>query len=123
MSDPARVVAVIDDSPTVRETVAFILEAEGYEVYKAANGEEGIELVKSVRPGVVFLDGMMPGMDGFEVCRRLREELGAYQPVLVMLTAMGQTVDRERAIEAGVDYFLTKPFDHEEALDILESAF
>ncbi|HHQ48149.1 MAG TPA: response regulator [Acidobacteria bacterium] len=123
MSDPELRVVVIDDSPTVRETVAFILEAEGYEVYKAANGEEGIELVKSVRPGVIFLDGMMPGMDGFEVCRRLREELGAYQPVIVMLTAMGQTVDRERAIEAGVDYFLTKPFDHEEALDILESAF
>ncbi len=122
MSEP-RVVVVIDDSPTVRETVAFILEDQGYEVLKAANGEEGIELVGSARPGVVFLDAMMPGMDGFEVCRRLREELGSFQPVIVMLTAMGQTVDRERAIEAGVDYFLTKPFDHEEALDILESAF
>jgi len=122
MSEP-RVVVVIDDSPTVRETVAFILEDQGYVVLKAANGEEGIELVESARPGVVFLDAMMPGMDGFEVCRRLREELGAFQPVIVMLTAMGQTVDRDRAIEAGVDYFLTKPFDHEEALDILESAF
>ncbi len=114
---------VIDDSPTVRETVAYILEGEGFEVYKASGGVEGIELVRSVRPGAVFLDAMMPDMDGFEVCRRLREELGSGTPVIVMLTALGETVDRDRAASAGVDHFLTKPFDQEEVMTILQQVF
>ncbi len=118
-----KTVIVVDDSPTVRETIAYILRAEGYDVHTATNGREGIEVVRSLRPKVVMVDGMMPEMDGFEVARKLRADPDLAGITIIMLTAMGQGIDRQRAIDAGVDHFLTKPFDDDEALRLLEEAF
>jgi CheY-like chemotaxis protein len=119
----SRTVVVVDDSPSIRETISFILEMEGYQVRSAVNGAEGLELLRDVRPKAVLLDAMMPEMDGFEVCRRVRQDPELSDLVVIMLTAMGQKVDEERAREAGVDHFLTKPFDHEEALSLLEGIY
>jgi CheY-like chemotaxis protein len=119
----SRTVVVVDDSPSIRETISFILEMEGYDVRSAVNGAEGLELLREVRPKAVLLDAMMPEMDGFEVCRHVREDPELSGLVVIMLTAMGQKVDEERAREAGVDHFLTKPFDHEEALSLLEGIY
>jgi CheY-like chemotaxis protein len=118
MSDD-RTIVVVDDSPTIRETISFILEMEGFEVETAVNGVEGLELIRRRRPKAVLLDGMMPEMDGFEVSRQVRADPDLKAVTLIMLTAMGQKVDEERARDAGVDHFLTKPFDHDEALDLL----
>ena len=118
-----RTVVVVDDSPTVRETIAYILKAEGYEVRTATNGREGVDVIRSLHPKVAMVDGMMPEMDGFEVARQLRADPDLAGMTIIMLTAMGQGIDRERAIDAGVDHFLTKPFDHEQALSLLEAAF
>lgn len=114
-----RTIAVVDDSPTIRETISFILEMEGFDVETAVNGVEGLDLIQRIRPRAVLLDAMMPEMDGFEVCRRVRADDRLTGVAVIMLTAMGQKVDEERAREAGVDHFLTKPFDHEEALTLL----
>ena len=119
----SRTVVVVDDSPSIRETISFILEMEGYQVRSAVNGAEGLELLRDVRPKAVLLDAMMPEMDGFEVCRRVRQDPELSDLVVIMLTAMGQKVDEDRAREAGVDHFLTKPFDHEEALSLLEGIY
>lgn len=118
-----KTVVVIDDSPTVRETIAFILKAEGYDVRTATNGREGVDLIRSLRPRVVMVDGMMPEMDGFEVARQVRADPGLAGITIIMLTAMGEGIDRQRASDAGVDHFLTKPFDSEEAFGLLEQAF
>ena len=118
-----KTVVLIDDSPSIRETISFILEVEGYDVHTAVNGLEGIELVRSIRPRAVLLDGMMPEVDGFEVCRRIRADRDVAATHVIMLTAMGLEVDRERALEVGVDNFLTKPFDDEEVLRLLEQVF
>ena len=122
MSDD-RTIIVVDDSPTIRETISFILEMEGFDVRTAVNGVEGLGLVQDIRHRAVLLDGMMPEMDGFELSRRVRADDSLEGVTLIMLTAMGQKVDEERAQEAGVDHFLTKPFDHDEALELLESFY
>ena len=119
----SRTVVVVDDSPSIRETISFILEMEGYDVRSAVNGAEGLALIRDVRPKAVLLDAMMPEMDGFEVCRQVRQDPELSDLVVIMLTAMGQKVDEERAREAGVDHFLTKTFDHEEALSLLEGIY
>lgn len=118
-----RTILVVDDSPSVRETIAFILEAEGFQVQSAANGEEGLSLAAELNPKVVLTDAMMPGMDGFELCRRLKGGSSEREICVIMLTSMGQTIDRERAEEVGVDHFVTKPFDEDEILALLETAF
>ena len=122
MSDD-RLVLVVEDSPSVRETIAFILGAEGYSVRTAANGEEGLALVAELGPQVVLTDAMMPEMDGFELCRRIKEDPDRAATCVIMLTSMGQTIDRERADLVGVDHFATKPFDEGEILELLGRAF
>lgn len=118
-----RLIVVVDDSPSVRETIAFILEAEGFQVRSAANGKDGLDLADELHPKVVLTDAMMPGMDGFELCDRLKTDSAGREICVIMLTSMGQTIDRERAEEVGVDHFVTKPFDEDEILELLEAAF
>ena len=119
----SRSVVVVDDSPSVRETIAFILEDEGFEVHRAVNGREGLDVIRSIRPRAVLLDAMMPEMDGFEVCRRLREDDDLAGILVIMLTTMGMDADRDKALHSGVDHFLTKPFDADEVLGLLEDYF
>ncbi len=116
-------VLLVDDEPNIRETISFILEMEGYEVRTAVNGREGLARIRELRPRVVLLDAMMPEMNGFEVCRTVRGDADLASTTIIMLTAMGQKVDRERAEAVGVDHYLTKPFDDEEVLGLLEAAF
>jgi DNA-binding response OmpR family regulator len=118
-----KLIVVVDDSPSVRETIAFILEAEGFRVRSAANGKEGLALATELKPKVVLTDAMMPGLDGFELCRHLKEGSAESKICVIMLTSMGQTIDRERADEVGVDYFVTKPFDEDEIMALLDAAF
>ena len=118
-----RAILVVDDSPSVRETVAFILESEGCEVHMAANGKEGLKLAAELRPKVVLTDGMMPGMDGFELCRQLKNDPDLVGICVIMLTSMGQKIDRERAQTVVVNHFATKPFDEDEMLPLLEDVF
>jgi len=112
-------VVLVDDEPSIRETVSFILEMEGFEVASAADGEAGLDLVRRLRPAVVLLDGMMPRRDGFDVCRHIRSDPALAGVTVIMLTALGQQTDRERARAAGAHHFFTKPFDEEELITLL----
>jgi DNA-binding response OmpR family regulator len=98
---------IVDDEPTIREMVALNLRREGIEVLLAATGEEALRMVADHRPDVLVLDIMMPGMDGFEVCRRVRDM--STIPIL-LLSARGEEVDRVVGLEMGADDYLTKPF-------------
>jgi DNA-binding response OmpR family regulator len=105
-------VLVTDDDPTVREVVADYLRRDGHEVVQAATGDEALRLVDQRTPELVVLDLMLPGIDGIEVCRRLRASRPSL-PVL-MLTALGEEEDRVLGLEMGADDYVTKPFSPRE---------
>jgi CheY-like chemotaxis protein len=117
VGDP--LVLVVDDEPNIVETLSFVLEMEGFRVATAEDGEQALAQVAALRPPVVVLDAMMPRRDGFDVCRTIKSDPGLAGTHVVMLTAMGQKADRERALAAGADHFMTKPFDEEELLALL----
>jgi two-component system response regulator MprA len=106
-------VLVIDDDKTITSFLRRALSYAGFEVDVAHDGGEGLERALRTHPGVVVLDVMMPGLDGFEVCRRLRE--GDDVPIL-MLTARDEVSDRVAGLEHGADDYLVKPFAHEELI-------
>jgi len=113
-------ILVVDDTPQNVKLLAAVLTSHGYTIVSAASGEEALESVSAERPDLVLLDVVMPGMDGYEVCRRLRaDEQTALLPV-VMITASAQE-ERIKAIEAGADDFITKPFDQAELLARMRS--
>ncbi|WP_241004298.1 response regulator transcription factor [Conexibacter sp. SYSU D00693] len=107
-------VLVVDDEPAVREAVERVLRLEGFEVALAGDGREAIRRLPVVRPDAVLLDVLMPGIDGLEVCRRMRD-VGDHTPVL-MLTARDGLGDRVAGLDAGADDYLPKPFALEELL-------
>jgi DNA-binding response OmpR family regulator len=106
-------ILVVDDDPTVAEVVVRYLERDGYVVESVGDGEAAVESARASRPRLVVLDLMLPGLDGLEVCRRLREL--ARVPI-VMLTARGEEEDRVVGLELGADDYLTKPFSPRELM-------
>ncbi|MFG1847500.1 response regulator transcription factor [Micromonospora carbonacea] len=105
-------VLVVDDDPTVSDVVRRYLEQDGCEVRLAADGADGLAAIATHRPDLVVLDLMMPGIDGLEVCRRIRRQLPDL-PV-IMLTALGEEADRVLGLEVGADDYVTKPFSPRE---------
>jgi putative two-component system response regulator len=105
-------VLVVDDHPSSRMAAVALLSIEGYEVQEADSGPAALDKVVESNPDLILLDVMMPGMDGFEVCRRLKEDEHTRLTPVVFVTALDDRRARLRGIEAGGDDFLTKPFDH-----------
>jgi two-component system response regulator MprA len=103
---------VVDDDPALREALALVLDLNGFDVTTAENGREAIRAIAETPPDAVVLDVLMPGIDGLEVCRRMRAA-GDTTPVL-MLTARAEVSERVEGLEAGADDYLAKPFAREE---------
>jgi two-component system, sensor histidine kinase and response regulator len=114
MNQPRPAVLVVDDEPMNRSLVRATLAAT-CEVVEAANGPEALAMLQLRSVDLVLLDVMMPGMDGFEVCRRIKQGQGTYLPV-VLVTALGEQSDKNRGLESGADDFLSKPVDRRELL-------
>ncbi|MBO3738662.1 response regulator transcription factor [Actinoplanes flavus] len=112
-------VLVVDDDPTVSDVVRRYLEQAGCEVTLAADGADGLAAVAARQPDLVVLDLMMPGVDGLEVCRRIRHRL-PHLPV-IMLTALGDEADRVLGLEVGADDYVTKPFSPRELVLRIQS--
>jgi len=107
---------IVDDEAHIRmllEQTLEELEDDGVNFFSAENGEEALEIIQTENPQLVFLDVMMPKMNGMEVCRRVKKELALGKVFIVLLTAKGQELDRQRGQEVGADLYMTKPFDPE----------
>ncbi len=110
---------IVDDEAHIRMLIGQTLEEledEGVNFFTAENGEQALEIIQAEKPQLVFLDVMMPKMNGMEVCRRVKNELGLKDVFIVLLTAKGQELDRQKGQEVGADVYMTKPFDPEAIL-------
>lgn len=109
----AEKILIVEDEQTLQETLAYNLKRQGYEVVTAGDGTLALEMAREQRPDLIILDIMLPGIDGFEVCRVLRQEMNT--PVL-MLTARDDEIDRVVGLEVGADDYMTKPFSMRELM-------
>ena len=111
---------IVDDEAHIRmllEQTLEELEDDNVEFFSAQNGEEALQIIQEENPQLVFLDVMMPKMNGMEVCRRVKKDLQLDKVFIVLLTAKGQELDRQKGQEVGADLYMTKPFDPEMILN------
>jgi two-component system alkaline phosphatase synthesis response regulator PhoP len=109
-------ILIIDDDAFIRRPLEFILREEGFAPVTAVDGEDGLAKLEGERPDLIFLDVMMPGMDGFAVCQRVRTDPRFSMIPVILLTAKGQESDRERGIASGATDFMSKPYSPSEML-------
>src|ERR1044071_3558478 len=107
-------VLIVDDEMTARETLIAMLEGEGYDLRVAKDGTQALQMLEELQPDLILLDVMMPGMDGYEVCRRVRSTPQLAEVPIILLTALDDRASLVRGIEAGADDFLSKPADRRE---------
>lgn len=113
-------ILIVDDEPHIRLLLEQTLEElEDYDVefFSADNGEKALALIEEERPDLVFLDVMMPKMNGFDVCRTVKHDLGMDDVYIIILTAKGQEYDKEKGREMGANRYITKPFNPDEIMD------
>jgi DNA-binding response OmpR family regulator len=107
-------ILIVDDEPNIVTSLEYLMKREGYEVQIAGDGEAGLKAAASSAPDLILLDIMLPKMNGFEVCERLRGDPRCRGMKIVMLTAKGRQADTARGMAAGADLYVTKPFSTRE---------
>ena len=111
MSDPKPRILIVDDEPDLLAVLHFGLEAEGFEVVEATDGERGLEMARTCEPALIVLDLMLPRLDGYKVCRALKfDERYKRIPIFILSARSGET-DRRLALDLGADAYMTKPYD------------
>ena len=109
-------VLLAEDEPNIVESLTFLLERAGFDVASEMNGQSALNTALADPPDVMILDVMLPGLDGFEILRRLRADARVQALPVLMLTAKGQREDRETALESGANLLITKPFSNSEVI-------
>lgn len=112
-------VLLVDDEPHILVALEYLVKQEGYQVFKASDGESALDLVQQQSPQIVVLDVMMPGIDGFEVARRIRNTPEHQDTHIIFLTAKGTPADRFQGYATGGEVYLTKPFDNKELINTI----
>jgi len=103
-------ILIVDDEPNIVLALELLMKKEGYEVHTVDDGERAVQAAKELRPDLILLDIMMPKMDGYEVCQRIRSDALLKDVSIIMLTAKGREVEREKGLALGADHYITKPF-------------
>jgi DNA-binding response OmpR family regulator len=116
-------ILVVDDEPYILRSLSFVLESQGYRVLTASNGEEALRKIREARPRLVFLDIMLPLMNGYEICAAVKEDPALADTFVIMLSAKGQQIDRERGLLGGADEYMTKPFSPREIVEYVRRVF
>jgi DNA-binding response OmpR family regulator len=101
---------IVDDDPFIQRSLSFVFRKEGFDLEVATNGREALNKARELKPKVIFLDLMMPKMNGFETCRAIKEDPNLKSCYVIILTAKGQEIDKEMGLKAGADEYITKPF-------------
>jgi len=118
----AKKILIVDDEVHIKmlleQTLEELEDEFEVELFTASDGEEGLEFIRGKRPDLVFLDIMMPKMNGYEVCRIVKEDNNLGDVKIILLTAKGQEVDRKQGLELGAMMYMTKPFDPDEILRV-----
>ncbi|MCL4458376.1 MAG: response regulator [Chloroflexi bacterium] len=112
-------VLIADDEQPLRLLLRATLSSDAYQILEAEDGKETLALAQKEQPDILLLDVLMPGLDGFEVCERLKKDPATAGITVVMLTAKGQETDKERGKRVGADYYLTKPFSPIQLLQLM----
>ena len=114
-------ILIVDDEVHIRtlleQTLEELEDEYDVEILSASNGEEGLEIIQEEKPDLVFLDVMMPKMNGYDVCRAVKADPELKEVKIILLTAKGQEVDKKQGLEAGAFKYITKPFDPDEILE------
>jgi DNA-binding response OmpR family regulator len=103
-------ILIVDDEPNIVLALELLMKKEGYEVHTVDDGERAVQAAKDLQPDLILLDIMMPKMDGYEVCQRIRSDALLKDVSIIMLTAKGREVEREKGLALGADHYITKPF-------------
>lgn len=114
-------VLICDDEPLIREAISYAVEKAGYSFVMAEDGIQAYEMVIAENPDLILLDVGMPGMSGFEACKKIRQLPEGDKYIVMIVSAFGQKADREKAFECGADEYLTKPFSPRDLALKLES--
>lgn len=112
-------VLIVDDEPNIVLAIEFLLQHEGYTTQKAFNGIQALEIATAFLPDIVVLDVMMPGMDGFETAKQIRQIPVLEQTKIIFLTAKGTARDKEAGYAHGAEYYMVKPFDNEDLVTVV----
>lgn len=119
--NPGPSILIVDDQPDLRLLIQLTFSGTGFSVREAADGAAALAACQDSVPDVVLLDVMMPGIDGYEVCRRLKSDARTAGALIVLMTAGHQETERERARAAGADLYLAKPFSPAQLLELVTS--
>lgn len=114
-------ILIVDDEPNIVLSLEYLMKKEGYQVRTASNGEEALHALKKSKPDVLLLDVMMPRMDGYEVCQVVRGDPELSSVRIIMLTAKGREIEREKGLALGADDYVTKPFSTHDLADKVRS--
>lgn len=110
-------VLVAEDERNLADALSFLMQRAGFEVTIARDGPSTVETARRIKPDIIVLDVMLPGFDGFEVVSALKSQTPGYEPRIIMLTAKGHERDKRRALELGVDDYVTKPFSNRDVVE------
>ncbi|MBP2651319.1 MAG: response regulator receiver protein [Firmicutes bacterium] len=114
-------ILIVDDEPSIRFLVSASLEDEGYDITEAVDGLQAYDIIQKDKPNLIILDVMMPGLTGYELCSRLKNDASTRDILILMLTAKGQENDRLESQQAGADFYLRKPFSPLELIEVVGS--
>jgi DNA-binding response OmpR family regulator len=109
-------ILIVDDEPNIVLALELLMKREGYEIHTVDDGQKALDAVKEFRPDLIILDIMMPKMDGYEVCQLIRADASLKDVYIIMLTAKGREVEKEKGMALGADYYITKPFSTREVM-------
>jgi DNA-binding response OmpR family regulator len=113
----SKYILIVDDAPNIVLSLEFLMKKEGYDVHSVSNGEEAMEAIAEKVPDMILLDVMMPRKDGYEVCQELRANPDWKNIKIIMLTAKGRDVEREKGLALGADDYVIKPFATQELVN------
>lgn len=114
-------ILIADDEPFIQRSLSFVLRKEGFEVEVASDGEEAIQKARKFKPKIIFLDVIMPRMNGFKVCKTIKSDKELCSSYVIILTCKGQESDKERGLSEGANDFVTKPYSPREIVSKVKS--